>query len=78
MTRATGEKVAAEMRRRGTGPTLWAHSRGHHRRTVNQVLYHGLGQVRGGPKTDAVFADLIKEKFISKKHEFVEPVNAAS
>ena len=78
MDPSVGGKIAVEMKRRGTGPKLWARSRGHSPRTVNQLLHHGLGSVRGGEKTNAVFADLIREGYIDESHEFVEPQAQAS
>ena len=77
MNPSVGNLIVTEMKKRGTGPKLWACSRGFHPRTVNEVLHHDLGGKRGGKKTDAIFAALIDEGYIDVNHEFLHATDEA-
>jgi len=72
ITRKKGFSISNRMRQRGTNPARWAREKGHSHRTVNEVLYSGMGGKRGGPKTAAIIADLVKDGYIR------EPQKAAS
>lgn len=78
MNATVGALITIEMKKRGTGPKLWARARGYHPQTVNRLLHHGLGSKHGGPATQAIFAELIKEGYIDENHEFVEQAEKAS
>lgn len=78
MNRDFGKKIAVEMKKRGTGPVLWAGANGFHRRTVNDVLHNGLGSLRGGEATGKIFAKLIEEGYIDENHQLIESERKAS
>ena len=75
MTPEVGRLVTVEMKRRRTGPSLWAEAHGFSRRTVNQVLHHGLGSKRGGASTQKIIEHLIADGYIDKNHQLVEQVS---
>jgi len=78
MQQNLGKKIAVEMKKRETGPVSWAKENGFHRRTVNEVLYHGLGSKRGGRATQAIFAKLIEDGYIDEDHQLIEEERKAS
>lgn len=73
-----GRRIAVEMKRRGTGPKLWAVANGFNRRTVNQVLHHGMGFKKGGPATGKIIAKLIEQGYIDENHQLIEAERKAS
>lgn len=78
MNQEFGKTIAVEMKKRGTGPKLWAVANGFHPRTVNQVLHHGLGSRRGGDTTGRIFSKLIEQGYIDENHQLIEPERKAS
>lgn len=78
MKEENGRAIAIEMKRRGTGPKMWASANRFHPRTVNQVLHHGLGSKRGGPATEKIFAKLIEDGYIDEDHQLIEEERKAS
>jgi hypothetical protein len=67
ITREKGFAIAAAMRSRKTNPMRWALDHEHKVRTVIDMLYKGLGSKRSGPKTQAVFRDLMKDGYLPKE-----------
>ena len=47
MKREIGQKIAERMRAKGFTLVGWARANGYNRRTVNDLLYIGLGTKRG-------------------------------
>ncbi len=78
MTPEVGRLVTIEMKRRYTGPKLWAMENGFSPRTVNQLLHHELGSRRGGEATDKIFDKLIADGYIDEDHQLIEQERKAS
>lgn len=72
MTPEVGRLVTVEMKRRETGPALWAKSHKFSRRTVNQVLHHELGSKRGGDATTKIINKLIEEEYIDEQGNLIQ------
>lgn len=78
MTPEIGRLVTIEMKKRFTGPKVWAVENGFSPRTVNQLLHHGLGSRRGGEATEKIFAKLIADEYIDENHQLIERHRQAS
>lgn len=72
MNPEVGFLITVEMKRRRTGPSLWAEKHGFSRRSVNEVLHHEMGSKRGGEATERIFAKLIEDGYIDENHQLIE------
>lgn len=64
MQKNQGIKVVSRMRSKGFTLAGWCRANGFNRRTVNDILFAGLGSIRGGKKHDEIISALKRDAFI--------------
>jgi gp16 family phage-associated protein len=65
MTKDEGKQVAERIFAKGYTITGWAKANKFNRRTVNDVLYGGLGGRTVSPVSDSIVAALVRDGFMN-------------